>query len=164
MKKLAFLFLLFGSPLVLASDWQFSSANKAESKGEYLENLRGDRKGTTERVLNNVEESLILQTRFMNEPTKERFLTRFNKLQGTNYNVKELNRLSELYADRKQMELERNNKDVVVAYQFNSEEERQESLRKQAIRQQQAKDKAKTVEDQGRDFMKDLRYQQPNLR
>ena len=58
-------------PVILAcnvhanSEWQFSSANKADSKNEYLHNMKKDRTGTTHKVMNNVEESLLMQTRFI---------------------------------------------------------------------------------------------------
>lgn len=164
MKKL-FTFL----PVILAcnvhanSEWQFSSANKADSKTEYLHNMKKDRTGTTHKVMNNVEESLLMQTRFMDSTSKERFLQRFNKLQGTNYSLNELNRLSELYADRKQMATENNSRDAVVAYQFGSMEEREEALKKQAIRQQQTKDRANSIEDEGLDFMRELKSKKGNF-
>jgi len=139
------------------SEWQFSSANKANTKNEYLNNMKKDRQGATVKVMNNVEESLLMQTRFMDSVSKERFLARFNKLQGTNYSLKELERLSELYADRKQMATENNSKEAVVAYQFSSMEEREEALRQQAIRQQQTKQRANSVENDGLEFMKDLK-------
>jgi hypothetical protein len=139
------------------SEWQFSSANKANTKNEYLNNMKKDRQGATVKVMNNVEESLLMQTRFMDSISKERFLARFNKLQGTNYSLKELERLSELYADRKQMATENNSKEAVVAYQFGSMEEREEALRQQAIRQQQTKQRANSVENDGLEFMKDLK-------
>lgn len=158
-----FLAILFMCDAFANSEWQFSTANKANTKDEYLKKIKKDRQGATLNVMNNVEESLLMQTRFMDSVSKERFLARFNKLQGTNYSLEELNRLSELYADRKQMATENNSNEVVVAYQFGSMEEREEALRQQAIRQQQTKQRANSVENDGLEFMKDLKSQNRNF-
>lgn len=143
-------------PQFLYAQMEISTANKKSNNLEYFKSAIQNKENTLSHMTDSVDASILMHTRYLDQEGKQKFLVRYNQINNTNLNLYDLTRLSDLYADRKQMQFDRTSKDSVVDYQFGTTDERKQLLDEQMDRQKKTQQRATEFENEGREFIKGL--------